>query len=131
NLQGRNQVGKVKSEALQRVREQLFQALVRAVDESPETWYRNILLNNTAGRDEEVLMASPEAKRLGKKFIDQVNQEKGTIFTYGGQTNTIDRGFVMKKKGMILTFSLHSLVEEVFRSNEGDIAKILFQDDGL
>jgi len=126
-LKGRSRIGKVKSEALQKVRVELASAFVQKISQSQKKWYTKIIMANTSSKNEEIFMASPEANQLGEHFINELNREEKTSFRYGGITKDIDHGVLLKKDGMILNLSFNALLEDVMGKNESHISEILFQ----
>ncbi|QPM68961.1 V-type ATP synthase subunit E [Atribacter laminatus] len=126
-LKGRSIIGKIKSDAFQKVRSEVAAAFSKKITQSPEKWYTKIILNHSTSKDEIILMASNEADSLGEKFVKQLNQENKTSFRYGGLTQEIDSGLLLKKGGMVLNLSLNSLLEDTFRQNESQISQMLFK----
>jgi len=126
-LKGRSIIGKIKSDAFQKVRSEVAAAFSKKITQSPEKWYTKIILNHSTSKDEIILMASNEADSLGEKFVKQLNQENKTSFRYGGVTQEIDSGLLLKKGGMVLNLSLNSLLEDTFRQNESQISQMLFK----
>jgi len=126
-LKGRGLVGQVKSEALQKVREDLTTAFAQKISQSQKKWYTKIILANSSARNEEILMAPSEANLLGEHFVNELNREKKTSFRYGGITLDIDRGLLLKKGGMILNLSFASLLEDILRQNESQVFEMLFK----
>ena len=126
-LKGRSIIGKIKSEAYQKVKSEVAAAFSKKISQSPKKWYTKIILNHSTSKDEVILMAPNEANTLGEKFINQLNQENKTSFRYGGVTQEIESGLLLKKGGMILNLSLNSLLEEAFRQNESQISHMLFK----
>jgi len=126
-LKGRSIIGKIKSDAFQKVRSEVAVAFSKKITQSPEKWYTKIILNHSTSKDEIILMASNEADSLGEKFVKQLNQENKTSFRYGGVTQEIDSGLLLKKGGMVLNLSLNSLLEDTFRQNESQISQMLFK----
>jgi len=126
-LKGRGRIGKVKSEALQKVRVELASAFVQKISQSQKKWYTKIIMANTSSKNEKIFMASPEASQLGEDFINELNHEEKTSFSYGGITKDIDHGVLLKKDGMILNLSFDALLEDVMRKNESHTSEMLFQ----
>jgi len=126
-LKGRSIIGKIKSDAFQKVRSEVAEAFSEKIAQSQKKWYTKIILNHSTSKDEEILMAPNEANLLGEKFIKQLNQENNTSFRYGGVTREIENGLLIKKGGMVLNLSLNSLLEDTFRQNESQIAQMLFK----
>jgi len=126
-LKGRNIIGKIKTEAFQKVQKEVTTALSEKISQSPKKWYTKIILSYSTTKNEEILMAPDEANTLGAKFINQLNQENKTSFRYGGVTQEIATGVLLKKGGMILNLSLNSLLEDIFRQTESQISQMLFK----
>ena len=126
-LKGRSIIGKIKSDAFQKVRSEVAEAFSEKITQSQKKWYTKIILNHSTSKDEEILMAPNEANLLGEKFIKQLNQENNTSFRYGGVTREIENGLLIKKGGMVLNLSLNSLLEDTFRQNESQISQMLFK----
>ncbi|MCX6089838.1 MAG: hypothetical protein NTX88_05635 [Candidatus Atribacteria bacterium] len=124
-LSGRSMIGKVKSASLQSLRKELFDAFTKKVD-TQKSWYSKVILAYSTTRNEEIIMAPHEAGKLGEQFIVTLNREAKTSFKFGGVTTEIERGFLMKKGGMILNLSFSSLLEDVLRQNESQVSKMFF-----
>jgi vacuolar-type H+-ATPase subunit E/Vma4 len=126
-LKGRGIIGKIKSDAFQKVRSEVAAAFSEKIMQSQKKWYTKIILNHSTSKDEVILMAPDEANSLGENFIKQLNQENKASFRYGGVTQEIENGLLLKKGGMVLNLSLNSLLEDTFRQNESQITQILFK----
>ncbi|NLJ49618.1 MAG: hypothetical protein GX428_08570 [Candidatus Atribacteria bacterium] len=126
-LKGKGMIGKIKSDAYQKVKSEVTAAFSEKVLQSQKKWYTKIILNHSISKDEVILMAPGEANSLGEKFIKQLNTENKTSFRYGGVTREIESGLLLKKDGMILNLSLNSLLEDTFRQNESQISQMLFK----
>ena len=129
-LKGRGITGKIKSDAFQKVRSEVAAAFSEKITQSQKKWYTKIIFHHSTSKDEVILMAHDEANSLGENFIKQLNQENKTSFHYGGVTQEIESGLLLKKGGMVLNLSLNSLLEDTFRQNESQIAQMLFKGIG-
>ncbi len=128
-MSGRNLLGRVKSEALKEVRKKLLQTFGKHIEKKYEKFCTNMIVRVSQSRDEEILMAPHEAKSLGEEFVKKLNKAQKTSFSYGGETEDIERGFFLRKGGMLVNVSFSSLLDEIFREHEKEVAEILFLEE--
>lgn len=127
-LWGRNELARVKQEAIQNLRRELGNYLLRVIEEQYDSWWKQVLRRAVEQGDEEVWMFPEEAKRLGVGFIEEVNKEFGYRLSFGGVLEgTSERGFLLRRDGMTIDVSFRAILEDFFRRNERDIASMLFQ----
>ena len=126
-LAGKNEVGKVKYEIWERLRQELIEAFIKKVEAQEEEWCKNFLSEQIINGDEEVWMAPREAEILGPDFLNRINAEKGFSLRFGGVTQSLERGFLLKRGGMVVDLSFVSVVEDYIRKNEGKISTLLFE----
>ncbi|MDK2897577.1 MAG: V/A-type H+/Na+-transporting ATPase subunit [Candidatus Atribacteria bacterium] len=127
-LKGKNLLGQVKFEAVEELRAQLTQEFLQKIEGSYQDWCQKLIVNQAPSPKGEILMAPEEANRLGREFIERVNQERGTSFGYAGVTEEIERGFLIRQGGMLLDLSFSTLIDDFIRNNEGLITQMLFQE---
>ncbi len=89
----------------------------------------DLISSNSIGHDEEVLMAPPEARSLGEELVRKLNKDQKSSFSFGGETKDIERGFLLRKGGMMVNLSFSSLLEDVFREYEKEVAGMLFREE--
>ncbi|HXL01875.1 MAG TPA: V-type ATP synthase subunit E [Candidatus Atribacteria bacterium] len=126
-LAGKNEVGKVKYEIWERLRQELIEAFIKNVEAQEEEWCKNFLSEQIINGDEEVWMAPREVEILGSNFLEKLNQEKGLSLRFGGVAEDLERGFLLKRGGMVVDLSFISAVEDYIRKNEGRISALLFE----
>ncbi|MGQ9472587.1 MAG: V-type ATP synthase subunit E [Candidatus Caldatribacteriaceae bacterium] len=127
-LESRHEIGRMKSEAIKYLRQVLTKLFFEELDKSYWSWCEEILLQAVDIGDEEVWMFPQEAERLGKDFLEKINQKTHYTLRWGGVLeNKNERGFVLKKGGMNLNLTFSSLLDEFLKKNESLIVKSLFQ----
>lgn len=127
-LWGRNELARVKQEALWSLRETLKSHLLEAIEEQYEAWWKQVLRKAVEQGDEEVWMFPKEAERLGSRFVEEVNREFGYRLSFGGVLEDAnEQGFLLRRGGMTVDVSFRAILEDFFRRNEQDIVLMLFQ----
>jgi V/A-type H+-transporting ATPase subunit E len=127
-LWGRNELAKVKQEALQMLRRELETRLLAAVEAEYASWWKEVLSRSVESGDEEVWMFPEEARRLGPQFVEEVNRSLGYRLSFGGVLEgQSGRGLLLRKGGVTVDLSFRTLLEDFFRSSERDVLLALFQ----
>jgi len=125
-LSGRNLIGKVKADAWSTLQNQLFEEFLKKLDLSYEYWFKKTILSHSVTKKEEVWVASSDSSKIGENFIANLNKETQSSFRYGGVTNEIERGLLLKNNGMIVNLSLKSLLDDILQKYESKIYQMLF-----
>jgi vacuolar-type H+-ATPase subunit E/Vma4 len=127
-LWGRNELSRVKREALRTLRRELENLLLQAIEKQYVLWWKGVLLKAVESGDEEVWMFPQEAGRLGPRFLEDINTSLGYRLSFGGVLeDSSERGFLIKKGGMTVDVSLRAILDEFFRRNEREILEVLFR----
>lgn len=127
-LQSRHEIGKVKSEAVELLKQRLARLFLDEIEKSYEKWCEKIILHYVQSGDEEVWMFPHEAERLGQKFLERVNKKMNYRLHFGGILDVSnERGFVLKKGGMSVNVAFSTILDDFLKRNEGFIVKTLFQ----
>ena len=75
-LAGKNEVGKVKHQAWEKLQESLVAAFVEKIETEGREWCKEFLIQYVVSGDEEVWMAPREAEIWGSGFVKEINEEK-------------------------------------------------------
>ncbi len=126
-LAGKNEVGKVKHQAWEKLQESLVAAFVEKIETEGREWCKEFLIQYVVSGDEEVWMAPQEAEIWGSGFVKEINEEKNLSLRFGGIAEDIERGFLLRRGGMMVDLSFVSVVEEYIRENERRISALLFE----
>lgn len=127
-LWGRNELSRVKWEALRTLRKELESLLLQAIEKQYVLWWKGVLLKAVESGEEEVWMFPQEAERLGPRFLEDINASLGYRLSFGGVLgDSPERGFLLKKGGMTVDVSLRAILDGFFRQNEREILETLFQ----
>jgi vacuolar-type H+-ATPase subunit E/Vma4 len=130
-LQSRHEIGKVKSEAMAVLRRKLAMLFLAEIEKAYESWWKKILLHYVQDGDEEVWMFPREADKLGRKFLEKINQKANYRLCFGGVLDDRnERGFVLKKGGMDFSVAFSTILDDFLKENESFIVKTLFQGVG-
>lgn len=128
-LESRHEIGRIKSEAMNYLRQVFTKLFFEELEKSYWSWCEEILLRAVESGDEEVWMFPQEAEKLGKDFLDRINQKTHyTLRWRGVLENKNERGFVLKKGGMSLNLTFSLLLDDFLKRNESLIVKSLFQE---
>ena len=127
-LAGKNEVGKVKHQAWEKLQGNLVTAFVEKVEAEGREWCKEFLTQYVVSGDEEVWMAPREAEIWGSGFVEEINEEKNLSLRFGGIAKDIERGFLLRRGGMVVDLSFISVVEGYIRKNEGRISALLFEE---
>ena len=130
-LEGRKQKLSTKQELI----EEAFQKAVEKLNSLPDQRYREILtdmvISSVKSGDEEVIFSEKDRKRLGNKFIDNINKRlkgkglKGDV-KLSAETRDIDGGFILKKGNVEINNTFEALIRMRREELETEVVKVLF-----
>jgi len=130
-LEGRKQKLSTKQELI----EEAFRKAVEKLNSLPDQHYREIItdmvISSVKSGDEEVIFSEKDRKRLGNKFIDNINKRlkskgiKGDV-RLSGETRDIDGGFILKKGNVEINNTFEALIRMRREELETEVVKVLF-----
>ncbi|BER92834.1 MAG: V/A-type H+/Na+-transporting ATPase subunit [Candidatus Atribacteria bacterium] len=125
-LQGKTLLSEAKYRLLEELRKALKKAFFEKIEEVYSQWCKKLLLENVQEGD-EIFMAPEEANRLGRDFVEALSTEKSLKLSFGGTTEKVERGFLIRRGGCFVNLSFESIIEDFLRRNEQLVAQLLAQ----
>ena len=132
NLDLRKDILSEKQKAIDSAFQEAIDTLLKMRDDEYQKTMIKMILPNVAAGNEEIVLSERDKIRLGRGFLDKINNEvirtggKRGRLTISKDTYNILGGFVLRRGNIELNNSFESLFNSVREDLESEVSKILF-----